>query len=316
MGDYNYSVELVKFARLNKDGTMPTPKDWTHTDKNGVTQNHSGGIVGGAGPFNLTALLTVNKAKLKVSLNGIVEEKDIDFTAAVSKGAVTVDEAVTAINGANFATNTLTASKTAAGNLKIVSTKALVEEFEDFEIIAASDTKGLHKALGVDIEWIAAKDVKSVKFDPETETGSSVKLDGGRGTVAEVKEPDTVKDIKITFQDTEDNPAVEVIVAGFDYDAATGRTFPPAMNAVNSGFACKAFAKLFAAGTSQKTSYTAVKASVFPNCQGIFGSAENAAGAWNAPTYTATAVDSAASNLPSFFKRKLTTGQFALVQEV
>jgi hypothetical protein len=310
MGDFQYSIQLVKVARQNMDGSFPAPADWT--DHNGDT--HLGGIVGGAGPFNLTALLTANKAKLKVRLNGVSEERDVDFTSAADKGAVTVDDVVTAINAAGFTTNNILASKLTSGYLKIVSEKVGVQEFEDFEIIAASDAKGLHKALGIDCEWIAAKDAKSVKFEPETETGDSVSQESGRGTVCTVKEPDVVKDVKITFEDAEENPRMEVIIAGYDYDETTGRSFPPALGAAAPVFSIKSFAKLFSGGTSQKTGQSAMKMVAYPNCTGIIGGGEASAGSFSAPSFSATGTDNTVSNLPYLFKRKLTNAQYALVE--
>jgi len=315
MGELQYSIQLVKVARINKDLSFPSPANWSHTDKNGATVNHAGGIVGGAGPFDLSSLVGESYvAKLKIGLNGTYEEKDVSFASAEVKTAVTVDEAFAAINDAGFVTNTVTASKTEDGYLKVVSTKDGVQEFEDFEILPASDSLGLAKLLDIECEWVYAKNAASVKFDPEQETGESVSATGGRGIVSTIQEPDTIKDVKISFEDTEDNPKLEVIIAGYDYDPTTGRSFPPALGAAAPIFAIKSYAKLFGEGTSQKTGQAAMKMVAYPNCTGVIGGGESTAGAFGAKAFSAVGTDSNASTLPYLFKRRLTNVQYALVE--
>lgn len=307
MVKYSYSIEKVLVARLNEDGSFVTPADWTHTTKRGVTVSHKGGIVGGAGPFNLSSILDAHVADLTVRLGSKSDTVQVDFTAAVNESAVTVEEVVAAINGVAAWPNMggITASKLTDGYLKVQADSVDAKWYQNLEI-----TGELAVALGIDRVWVESDGPKSWKFDPQTETGESIKQTSGTGTKCTVEEPDKVTSIGITFSDAQDNPEMEEIIAGVQLDSTGTEQMAPELEAAPPKFCAKVFYKQFAEGVNSKTDQIGYKVVAYPNCEGIIGSGENTEGTFNSPAYSATGYANAVSSMTVFHRKSLSNVEY------
>ena len=292
-----YSVLLYRVLPLNPDGTKVEPL--------------GSGVVGGGGPFNLQSILTANKASLVVKIDGQTSTGECDFTAAVVKTAVTVDEAVVAINTATFADITgITASKTSEGRIKIVS-DGIGERFIEV-------SGELAKALGLERVYVVAKEPKTVKFDPDIETGNSVKATSGRGLVAEIREPDKVKGMKVEITDAEENPLMAVAMVGGSYDIAKKRYLPPmSTDDAKPMFHLETFQALYDGGISQKGGRIGFRMRVFPSCTASPLGGENTEEQFTAGQYSVVSVENrndSTNPLPAYYYEDLTTVEYAAVE--
>jgi hypothetical protein len=82
-----FATEGIRFMRLNPDGTMPRPSRF----------------VGFANVVDLSAVLTNRSGQLSIKIdNGDMITKAVTFPVGVNLNAVTVQQAITALNAANF----------------------------------------------------------------------------------------------------------------------------------------------------------------------------------------------------------------------
>src|SRR5574344_2708809 len=113
-----FAAKSFRLMRNNPDGTNPTASN----------------MLGFSGTADLSGVLTTNAANLTVKIdNGTAETKSVDFTAVVSKSAVTIAEAVTALNTAAFTSLTFSSGTDKDGNarLKCVSAAGTYVQLTD-----------------------------------------------------------------------------------------------------------------------------------------------------------------------------------------
>jgi len=314
MGKYSYSVERAEFALLNKDGSLPTPKDWTHTvRKTGVSVSHRGGIIGGVGPWDFSALTGDD---LKVSLiygKDTIGPVTLEFDETPTTGNVVDSAAVTAaelaaILGAAFTTQ-LTASVTTVGSDYSAAYLKLIDK-GTLPWYAPFGFRGKVAEMAEIVGWMSTGELKSSSAEPNVETGETVTATSGKGVRCSIKEPDTVTGKKLTISLAADEEEILSMIYGDDFDPSTGEYFERDASAEAPTFAYRAWIRRYPSGDNVKTSQDEMKVRVFPSCSGTPGSSTDEESTFAAIEISADCASNSRSTLPSEHRKTISVTNF------
>ena len=71
--NYLYSVGMAGFARLNIDGSLPTPNAWEFKNAKGKKIQHTGGLLGKADALDADVLGDTTRNKIYLPLNVMLQ---------------------------------------------------------------------------------------------------------------------------------------------------------------------------------------------------------------------------------------------------
>lgn len=268
--EFSYSIGKSDMVVLNADKSLPSPNDWDDTHpETGEVRHHRGGLVGKAGTFNIDGW-TGDDLKL-TAIYGTKTETFTFASTAADKKAVTVTELAKDFNtvfaGLKAKGIKLKAVKTVVGSdYDAEYLKITTEMVDDLPFFAPIGFQGkLAEVLGI-VGYISTKEAKSFKDEFEKESGKSVDSTSGYGIRCTVKEADKIKGINVTASFASLSNKVFALVTGNTYNEKTGELYydnagdPPLI-------AMRYFVKQFKEGSNTKSSFTKVKAVIFPSCQ-------------------------------------------------
>ncbi len=306
--EFNYSIELVEAALLNRDGTVPSPNDWSDTHpQTGEVRNHKGGLVGFTGTVDIDGW---SGKDLKVGVRYGTKKGEFTFAStAVNKKACTVAEMVKDLN-TGFATLTASGIKFEAksenGYLKIIDKEAANENKLPFYAPVGFSGR-LAERLGI-VGWVSNPDIKSFKDDPEKESGKSVEATGGRGIRCSIKDPDTIKGINITIALAGQNSKFQAMLSGDTYNEETDEYYSE--NKEAPPFAARYFVRQFEEGTNTKSSNDKMRVFCFPSCQITPGGQEATEGNIAGLELSGSCSENKASNLQMKFHKGVSIADY------
>lgn len=308
MSGYNYSVEKGEFALLNKDGTYPSPSDWTHTKrKTGVVVTHKGGLIGGVGPFDVSGLTGADLQITPIYGAAVIAPVTVNLSAVVDDNAATLTEIRAALTTALAALN-FTVSATTVGvdydavYLKIVDKVVDASKLPWYAPFGFSGK--LAEILGI-VGWVQTGDLKSSGVEPETATGDSVTQTAGTGTKCTIKEPDTVTGKTLTLSLASDVDAIRAMILGDDYDPTTGTYFDRESGVEAPVFAYRTWIRRYAAGDNVKAAQSEMMVRSFPSCSATPGGTTDEEAAFSTTEITASCASNSKSAMPSEFSQKI-----------
>ncbi len=302
--EYSYSIERVEFALLNHDKTVPFFRTWT--DKHPVTgkkREHKGCLFSKKEPFNLKSAGS--------SFN-------LGFYFGTERGKVSVistaaDE--TACTAEEMAADLNTALSGHIGNyiIEAVDGRVVIRDNEDpalqkpfympfgFEGLLAN-------LLGI-TGWVATKEAKNFKDDPEKEQGKSVDATSGRGVRCSIKDPDTIKGLNITVNLAGMENRLIAMLTGNTYNEETDEYYMD-----NKGdapvFAARYYCRQFSEGSHTKSSNDKMRIFVFPSCQLTLSGSEAGEGTISSVELSGSAGENTASNLPMKFHKGISMADY------
>lgn len=316
MKGYDYSVERAEFALLNKDGSYPTPRDWTHTKRaTGEVVSHKGGLVGGTGPWDfsgfageaLELLLTYGKTQKTVAL---------DLAGVADASAVTASELAAAINAAfpevSASVVTVGADYDAA-YLKIVD-KATGETALPWFAPFGFQGK-IAERVGI-IGWVATKDIKGSSAEPKVETGDTATATAGSGIRCSIKEPDRVTGKTLTITLSAKEEGIMSMIFGDDYDPETGDYFEKASDMEAPSFVYRNWVRRYPSGENTKATQSQMLLRSFPSCTGTPGGSSDEESGFATVEITADCAANSRSNMPSEFRKVASVTEYRNAVEV
>ena len=268
---YSYGVSRLRFRALNDDLSVATASN----------------VIGGAGPFDfssLTATITSIPINLKVN-DGAVVEETFDLTAAVDKGAVTVDECVTALTAA--AITGWTFSKDAStGRLKAVCSTSGA----DVQVYGAG-ARLMKIGQGKGLKYIKSDTIQSVAFAPVVKEDVTKTVTDASDKDTEVIISGYKKGLTVTVTDTADDDyeLLELIEGGsistdgFGYDDPTSAT-------KKIMFQIELYNPIYSKGTNQDDQIIKWEKNEVKMCKGSVGDVSKTS-EFTTPVYNITAVN-------------------------
>ena len=299
MDKFNYSVARAEFALLNADGSFPTPGDWTHTKRKGGVVSHKGGLIGGTGPWDLSALTGDDLKLIPVYGNQVLPAVTVSLTNAASKAAVTATELAsslnTALTGLNFQASVCTVGADyAAAYLKVVD-KASTK----LPWYAPFGLQGKIAEIAGIVGWRTTKNLKSSQAEPNTETGDTVTATSGRGNRCSIKEPDVITGKKLTISLAANEEEILAMIFGDDFDVNSGMYFERDTGVTAPTFCYRVWIARYPEGSNVKSSQSEMLVRAFPSCSGIPGSVTDEEGAFATLEITADAAANSRSTMTS-----------------
>lgn len=273
-----FSVEGARFQRNNPDGSLATP---TRT-------------VGGIGPFNLSGL-TANTGNIKFIIdNGSEIDLDIDFTAAASQSAVTVDEVVTAAALAITSEPVVFSKEVSTGRLQIASTGSgetymqtygeLVGYFGIGNAASGSTLGTKFKSFFDSVTGLArAKNLKE---------GEEVEAEAGDGTLWTVKTSDILKGENVTFTLQKDDKEFKELVLGGTYNSTNfSYKYPNTSQTIQPTFYMEAYIPEYDKGYQDRANIEGYNQIKWLNCVASEGDISNDPKSWAPVPYNIKALE-------------------------
>ena len=300
--NYLYSVGLACITALNPDGSFPTACDWDWTFEDNSKKNYKGGIIGKAGPFNVSND-TVEEKTIEVRV-GLQNASFVFESTAQDKKKATVEEIVKDLN-TNFKKI----------ENKEIFLKAIVENVMDRKCVKVISTKPLPFYTPISFSgtiasilglhgYILTEEVKSVKHDFEKEQGKSVDITSGHGIRCSIKEADKIKGINLTFNLAGENLKILSTISGYDYNSNTEGFFYDKEGGTPS-FAFIYFVKAFKKGENNEDSFEKIKVVCYPCCQASIPGGNAQEGAFSEMEIQAFCSRNAKTELPIMFHQTL-----------
>lgn len=293
-----FATEGLRLMRSNPDGTLPT-KDR---------------LIGFANTADLSAVLASSKANLSVKVDGVVQTKEVDFTAASDEEAVTVAEAVTALTAAAFTGFTFSADA-ATGRLKAVSsTGSYVQVYGplaaalDFGQGIAFGGNGLEFIRFFNDETVSIGLPKSVKEKEE------IDLEGANGNItrmvigAKLLGLSPVLTLKV-----KDYELLELVQGG-DFDRVANTYDPPNSDeSEHPVFWAEIFSPIYSSGVNKREDVAGYEKLLLRSCIGMEGDVPMEAKAWAQYAFNLEATeyeDAAGVKFPAYQEATLSVEAF------
>jgi len=312
MKGYNYSVERAEFAILNKDGSYPTPKDWTHTKRRtGATINHKGGLIGGVGPWNFSEFAG-GDLKLTLIYGKNEYTETIAFTEGGEGNVVDID-AVTAAELAEIITAAFSTYVTGSVTAKGADYDAIylkVIDAGELPWYAPFGFRGKIAETAEVLGWVSTLDIKSSNADPNTETGETVVQTSGQGNRCSIKEPNVITGKSLTITLAAEEEGILSMLYGDDYDPETGEYFEKSSSEEAPTFAYRVWVRRYPEGENIKSSNTQMQIRTFPSCSGTPGSSTDEEGQFHTTEIAADSASNSRSTLPMEFKRVISVTDY------
>ena len=295
-----YSVGLAGFALLNEDGSMPTACDWKDVDNVGNETTHTGGIIGKAGPFDVSKVDSDNSF-IDVFIGNNLISKTF-FNKGSHPDKITLDEVIKELNDSTLKYSIQKGYNLVADKVKINGIDHLRISNKDGKIPFYTPI-GLHgvipQILGVQ-GYLFTEEVKSVKSDFEKESGKSVDVTSGKGIRCVVKEADKIKGLNLTISMAGSDLNILSMITGHKFNVKEDSFFVETGNKAPT-FAFIYFVKAFEKGENNESSFTKAKAVMFPSCQATLPGDNAQEGAFATMELQASCSANKQSKLPMMF---------------
>lgn len=250
-------------ARCNSDGTPISPTR----------------VLGFYGTVDLTAYVASgDNAFLGIKIDNHAEDVQlVDWTPAVNKAAVTVDEMVTAINAAGF-TDITAAPDPATGRLLIVYSGAGTIDFlQVFSVsthpdFAAELDFGQGQEFGGEGAYYREcfDDAKSITLPNDIKDAENIESEAGDGTLITVMIAAIMKGKKpvLTFDDSDKQ--LKQMIQGGTWDSDTSTYTPPLSSQTRKPkFTIIVFSAIYNKGSSQREDMSGWQMLTLPMVTGI-----------------------------------------------
>jgi hypothetical protein len=214
-----FGPEGFLIARNNPDGTPPSPSR----------------VLGFYGTVNLSAYGPDNDAYLGIKIdNNAIQTNQVDWTAAVDKSAVTVQEMVNAINAAGFtditasvdtATSRLLIQYTGTGNPTFLQ----VFSVDTHPTFAAELDFGQGQTFGGEglIYFEAFDNARSIGLPKNIKDSEEIENESGDGTLITVIIPAIVKGYNPVLTCTDNDYQIKQLIQGGTWVSLTSTYTPP-----------------------------------------------------------------------------------------
>lgn len=293
-----FATEGVRLMRNNPDGTLPT-KDR---------------LIGFANTADLSAVLTTSEASLSVSVDGVVQTKDVDFTAALDEEAVTVAEAVTALNAAAFTGFTFSAD-TGTGRLKAVSSSGSYVQIYGPLAAALDFGQGIqHGGNGLQFIRFFNDEAVSIGLPKSVKEKEEIDLEGANGAVTRMVIGSKLLGMSpVLTLKVKDYDLLELVQGG-TYDRVNGTYDPPTSDeSEHPVFHLEVFSPIYAEGINKRESVAGYERLLIRSCIGMEGDVPIEAKAWAQYAFNIEATeytDAAGVKYPAYQEATLTSEAF------
>ena len=296
-----FATEGFRVKRSNPDGTVPTATRF----------------VGFANTADLSAVLDEidDTADLTIKIdNGTAEKKTVDLSAAADKTAVTVDEAVTALNTAAF--TGVTFSKEAATG-RLMGTHATGTEVAVTGPLAAALDFGQGIAHGGNgLEFIKAFNDRtmSIGMTKNKKDKEEIDQEGAKGGITRMLISAKLlgQTLAIAMKD-KDYEMLELIQGG-TFNRTTGRYTPPPSTRLESPlFFIDVFSPIYGEGENKMENMSGYEQLRFLSCTGMEGDVPVEAKSWANYSYDVEAseyTDKDGNKEPAWWEQSMTVETF------
>jgi hypothetical protein len=293
------STDGFRIGRNNPDGTKPTATRF----------------LGFTGTVDLTAVLTLDKANMTIKVDGTSQTAEIDFTAAADITAVTVADAVTALNS-EFTVPVITFSlDTATQRLKGVSASGTYVQVTGALAAALDFGQGLtENGNGLEIVKIFDDRTASIALAKSIVAAQEITQEGSKGTIDTVNIGQKLKGINPVLNINDDNYDILEIVEGGIFDR-TNVTYTPPLNdkQTEPSFWIEIFSPLVRKGSVKFSDSPCEEMLSIPSCIGAEGDVGIESKSYAKYTFNITATgytDESGVKHPAYFKKQLTKAEF------
>ena len=292
-----FATKGFRAMRLNPDGTIPVATRF----------------LGFANTVDLSSL-TLGKGMLTLKIDaGAEETKEVDFSAADDDSAVTVAEAVTALNTAAFAGITWSADS-ATGRLKgAAASGTYIQVYGAVAPLLDFGQSLTHGGLG--LKWVKAFDAtKSYTVAKTMLDKEEIDTESADGTINTMVYGARLKgaDVEVVLR-AEDFDFIEMVEGG-EYDRTEDTYDPPGSDqAEHPTFFMEFYGPKYAKGSVKLADLIGYKVLTLRTCQGMSGDDSGTTKAWteypfslNATEYT----DEDGNKLPAYQYSNITKAVF------
>lgn len=293
-----FAAKSFRLMRNNPDGTNPS-----------ITN-----MLGFSGTANLSGVLTTNAANLTVKIdNGTAETKSVDFTAAVSKTAVTIAEAVTALNTASFTSLTFSSGTDKDGNarLKCVSAAGTYVQVTGELAAALGFGQGIEFG-GNGLEMFHFTDgdgLVSITMPKDTVDKQQIDVESSTGTVRRMNIGAKLLGVSPVISVYKDDYGVLEAIEGGTWDRTADTYTPPlATETTHPSLMMEVYAPLVNKDNANLGDEDSYELTTLHNCQGMEGDEDFANKDWKTVTYNITAseyTDSTGVAHPAYDKKRI-----------
>jgi hypothetical protein len=321
-----FATEGIRFQRHNGDGTIPTPHRF----------------LGFANTVDLTKVLTNGKGSitLKVDANQ-AETKTVDFSKAKNLTAVTVNEAVKALNDAEFAGAEFSVDeKTGRLRGRIISIEIIPELPEDFEAVVTQVTNGAnpvvggskiqfvsalagaldfgqsrrHGGYGLEIMSFFDDETISIGLPKDIKDKEEIDIEGAKGTITRMIIGAMLQGLSpVVTLKQKDYYLLEMIQGG-SLDRVSGTYDPPlSKESEHPSFYAEIFSAIYSEGSNKLSDVAGYERILLRSMMGMEGDVPIEAKAWAQYAFNLTAteyVDESGESFTAYQEATLTLEQF------
>lgn len=296
-----FATEGFRVKRSNPDGTVPTATRF----------------VGFANTADLSAVLddVTDDAELTIKIdNGTAEKKTVDLSAAVDKAAVTVDEAKTALNDADFTGITWSKEE---GTGRLMGVSATGTEIAVTGPLAAALDFGQGIAHGGNgLEFLKGFDDRtmSIGMTKNKKDKEEIDQEGAKGGITRMLISAKLlgQTLAIAMKD-KDYEMLELIQGG-TFDRSSGRYTPPPSTRLESPlFFIDVFSPIYGEGENKMENMSGYEQLRFLSCTGMEGDVPVEAKAWANYAYDVEAseyTNEDGKKEPAWWEQSMTVATF------
>ena len=303
--NYLYSVGIAGFARLNTDGSLPTPTSWTFKSAKGESFAHVGGLLGRTDALDAKILNDASRNKIYLTYG--TKRCVTDFKMSSSSSSYSISNVVDSLNATLQKAEVTNAGISLRAEVKNIQDKPYLRIYDSTNKLPYYAPIGvvgyIPSYLGLG-SYIVSEDVKSIKTDFEKESGKSVDITSGRGIRCVVKETDKIKGINLTINSAAVDRKILSLITGQTYDMTEDSFFvDTSIKAPSFAFTC--FIKAFLQGENNESSFEKIKFVCYPCCQTTLPGESLTEGAFSTMELQAFCSKNNADNLPIMFYRDI-----------
>lgn len=301
----SFSVEGSRWRRLNPDGTYPA------VDRQ----------IGFANTADLSGLIATDVLSYRLNGQGAFTDLVIDLTAAgATMTAVTVAEAVAALNGdAGFGAVFTASADAATGRLKIVETADTATYLElKGKIAVAIELGGYAGGNGFGTHFIDCfNNQGAIGLPKEIKDFEEIEVESGDGGTLTMTIAALMKGLNPTLALTDEMFELKMLIQGGSVDETVdgveGRYTPPTTsNVYLPGFAGEVYEARYDKGSNLRNNMTGYKRLNLNNCNGIEGDLSDDVKTWATYQYNLRVREYTLSGVkyPGYTEDALSLAQF------
>ena len=248
---FAYGLPILRLIPLNDDMSLPVAAAI-------AGGSGAGYVMGGAGPFDYSGVDSEGAVALNLKIdNATVEALNVDVSAAVDTGAVTVDELVTALTA--ISANWTFSKDTATGRLKGVPTSG--DYFQAYGEFAEIAMFGQGKGLKI----IKSNTVRSFNTTPTQKDDQTQSTTDASGKDTEVIRSGYRKGFTGTIVDTARDPEMMAFEGGANNETL-GTYERPGIASEKVAFMVEAFQAKYAEGANKEPDLVSYIKKTYRSC--------------------------------------------------